>query len=63
MNNENEKLIREVEEIKELELQAETFYRSLATQIFDQADREIIEGIAKDEQKHVRMAEAIIQML
>ena len=63
MNSETEKLIREVEEIKELELQAETFYGTLAQQISDAGDRAIIEGIAKDERKHAQMAESIIRTL
>lgn len=63
MEESKEKLIREFEELKSLELEAAHLYKNLLPLITDSTDAAVLTGIVKDEHRHADIAQEIIDII
>lgn len=63
MPEEREQLVQRFRELRALENDAYRLYKSLLPLINVAADKQLVEGIMRDEQRHAEMAERIMQLI
>jgi len=63
MSEHIEELIRRFEELEDLEQQASLLYRKLLPYVSDNKDRETLQAVIEDENRHAKMARNAIEIL
>jgi rubrerythrin len=58
-----EKILDDSQEIKIMEIEAQFIYKELLPSITDERDREMLQGIIKDEERHEQIAQQMIDLL
>jgi|GEM_PF-1876700 len=58
-----EELIRRFEELEDLERQAFFLYKKLLPYVLEAADKNILQGVIDDENRHAKMARNAIEIL